>query len=55
MTLIASFLLPAQEKCLLEVKGQGLREDQAEGVEEEADNADPVLLIHPECNMADLA
>ncbi|KAG0142065.1 hypothetical protein CROQUDRAFT_725310 [Cronartium quercuum f. sp. fusiforme G11] len=46
-----------KEKCLLEVRGQGLKED---GVEEEetrneADQADPMMLIHPECNVAEIA
>ncbi|EGG09595.1 uncharacterized protein MELLADRAFT_42573, partial [Melampsora larici-populina 98AG31] len=44
----------AKEKCLLEVKGQGLKDDMIDEEEKNENVEDVMLLIHPECNMAEI-
>ncbi|WAR58202.1 hypothetical protein PtB15_5B434 [Puccinia triticina] len=42
----------AKEKCIMELRGEGLQQESEEG--ESSSNArDPILLVHPECNIGD--
>ncbi|KAI8460143.1 minichromosome maintenance protein 6 [Phakopsora pachyrhizi] len=50
-----------KEKCLMEIKGQGLKSgsgderQENEDVEVEKDENDPMILIHPECSLNEIS
>ncbi|PLW28511.1 hypothetical protein PCANC_25069 [Puccinia coronata f. sp. avenae] len=41
-----------KEKCIMELRGEGLQQD-IEGGESSGNARDPILLVHPECNVGD--
>ncbi|KAI7954689.1 hypothetical protein MJO28_005089 [Puccinia striiformis f. sp. tritici] len=41
-----------KEKCIMELRGEGLQQE-IEGAESSSTIKDPILLVHPECNIGD--
>jgi hypothetical protein len=46
------FVRNFQEKCIMELRGEGLQQE-SEGAEASTTVRDPILLVHPECNIGD--
>lgn len=42
-----------KEKCIMELRGEGLQQQDSEGGESSGNARDPILLVHPECNIGD--